>query len=97
MTDWYVPSHAVERNLLEALPQGLLEGTRVERIQAGGNPLTLKEQKGFDVYLERKRRRVVEDGKVYEFSHAEVAHQKEKERRHAEVAHQKEKERRQAS
>lgn len=41
----------------------------------------LQQQKGFDAYLERVRRRVVEDGRVYEFSHKDLAHERERARR----------------
>lgn len=71
----------VGKNQLKSLPESLLEGTRVERIVAAGNPLTMKQQKGFDAYLERVRRRVVEDGTVYEFSHKDLAHERERARR----------------
>lgn len=33
---------AVGKNQLKSLPESLLEGTRVERIVAAGNPLTMK-------------------------------------------------------
>lgn len=39
--DWFLSS-AVEGNRLQGLPEGLLEGTRVEKIVARGNPLSLK-------------------------------------------------------
>mmetsp|Transcript_32966 Transcript_32966/g.51424 ORF Transcript_32966/g.51424 Transcript_32966/m.51424 type:complete len:82 (-) Transcript_32966:83-328(-) len=71
----------VENNFLNSIPDSILMDTELENLKVKGNNIDLKKLSGIDSYLQRKKRRVIEDGQVHSFSALEIRHQRERQRR----------------
>ena len=77
----------VENNHLTRVPREILDIQTLEDIRVRGNALVaLKSMDGVDEYLQRRLRRVIEDGCVLAFRDLEVRHQREMQKREVDRA-----------
>ena len=77
----------IENNHLTRVPREILDIQTLEDIRVRGNAMVvLKSMDGVDEYLQRRLRRVIEDGCVLAFRDLEVRHQREMQKREVDRA-----------